>query len=89
MRIDRERKEVHVPRTPPCHDARPEAKPQPATSLILYRRTPSIATESVPMRRKESSMSRRAAVNAVASVCLGLTTGCFFLTLCCFPLRLR
>ena len=78
-----------MPRAPPCRNARPEAKPQPATSLILYRRTLSIALKSNPMQRKESIMSRRVALNAVASVCLGLTTGCFLLTVCFCLLRLR
>ena len=78
-----------MPRAPPCRNARPEARPQPATSLILYRRAPSSAPESNSMQRKESIMSRRSALNAVASVCLGLTTGCFLLTLCFCLLRLR
>lgn len=34
-------------------------------------------------------MSRRVAVQAVASACLGLTTGCFLLTLCFILLRFR
>lgn len=34
-------------------------------------------------------MSRRVALQAVASACLGLTTGCFLLALCFCLLRLR
>lgn len=48
-----------------------------------------VAQESYPMQRKEPIMSRRFAVNALATVCLGLTTGCFLLTLCFCLLRLR
>lgn len=34
-------------------------------------------------------MSRRVALRAVATACLGLTAGCFLLTLCFCLLRLR
>lgn len=71
-------------RAPPYRVDRPRTVlPSPTIAMDLAHRPHTLTS------RKETPMSRRVALRAVAIACLGLNAGCFILTLCFCLLRLR